>query len=154
MIDSAEKLLDLQNTDLFKEFLLTLVKSNWKIIFTTRNNYLEDLNYQFIEIYKIIPLNLDIQNLSEPELENISTKYNFSLPEDLKLLELIKNPFYLNEYLKFYNEDEPLNYSDFKNKLWNKIIKKSKPAREQCFLKIAFQRANNGQFFINPECEL
>jgi len=151
VIDSAEKLLEIQNADIFKEFLLSLIKNEWKIIFTTRNNYLEDLTYEFIEIHRIVPFNLDIQNLSKSELENLSTKYNFSLPEDLKLLELIENPFYLSEYLKFYNENEALDYPNFKEKLWNKIIKKSKPARERCFLQTAFERANQSQFFVNPD---
>jgi len=98
VIDSAEKLLDLKNTDPFKEFLSFLVQSNWKLIFTTRDNYLEDLNYQFFEIYKIAPLNINIQNLELKELNTISDQYQFSLPKDEKLLEFIKNPFYLNEY--------------------------------------------------------
>ncbi len=152
-IDSAEKLLDLKNTDPFKEFLSSLTQNHWKIIFTTRDNYLEDLNFQFFDIYKIAPLNINIQNLELDELNTISNKYNFSLPKDERLLELIKNPFYLNEYLKFYKEDEEMNCIDFKEKLWNKIIKKSKPAREQCFFKIASERADEGQFFINPSCE-
>jgi len=153
VIDSAEKLLDLKNTDPFKEFLSILINSDWRIIFTTRDNYLEDLNYQFFEIYNIAPLNLNIKNLELNELNTISEKYSFMLPKNEKLLELIKNPFHLNEYLKYYKEKEELDYKSFKNKLWNKNIKKSKPAREQCFLKIAFERANNGQFFINPSCE-
>lgn len=152
-IDSAEKLLELQNTDLFKEFLLNLIENNWKIIFTTRNNYLEDLNFQFIEICNISPFNLDIKNLNESDLEILSTKHNFSLPKDAKLLDLIKNPFYLNEYLRFYNEKETLDYPNFKEKLWNNIIKRSKPSREQCFLKTAFERANQSQFFVNPNCD-
>ena len=53
VIDSAEKLLDLKNSDPFKEFLSFLIKSNWKSIFTTRDNYLEDLNYLFFEIYNL-----------------------------------------------------------------------------------------------------
>ncbi|MDD2211721.1 MAG: ATP-binding protein [Clostridia bacterium] len=150
VIDSAEKILELQNTEPFKEFLYNLIKSSWKIIFTTRNNFLENLNFEFIEIYKIIPINLDIQNLSQSELENLSDKYNFLLPEDQKLVELIKNPFYLHEYLKFYNNEDEINYVNFKEKLWNKIIKKSKPIREQCFLQIAFHRANQSQFFVTP----
>jgi len=153
VIDSAEKLLELQNTELFKEFLLNLIENKWKIIFTTRNNYLGDLNYQFIEIHKVVPFNLDIQNLIMDDLEILSTKYNFSLPEDSKLLELIKNPFYLSEYLRFYNEKENLDYLNFKEKLWNNIIKQSEPLREQCFLKTAFERANQSQFFVNPDCD-
>jgi hypothetical protein len=153
VIDSAEKLLDLKNTDPFKEFLLILIQNNWKLIFTTRDNYLEDLNYEFFEIYKITPLNINISNIDIDELNKISSNYKFVLPKDERLLEFIKNPFYLGEYLKYYKADEEIAYIDFKEKLWNKNIRKSKPAREQCFLKIAFQRANDGQFFINPICE-
>jgi len=153
VIDSAEKLLDLKNHDPFKEFLSVLIKDKWKIIFTTRNNYLEDLNYQFFEIYNIGPLNISINNLELEELSKISEEQSFSLPKDEKLLELIRNPFYLNEYLKFYKDKEELEYSGFKNKLWNKNIKKSKPERERCFLQTVFERANTGQFFISPNCD-
>ncbi len=153
VIDSAEKLLDLKHTDPFKEFLSSLLKSIWKIIFTTRDNYLEDLNYQFFEIYKIAPLNINIQDLELEQLNALSDQYRFSLPTDEKLLSLIRNPFYLNEYLKFYKVDDETNYIDFKEKLWNKTITKSKPAREQCFLKIAFEKATQGQFFVRPVCE-
>jgi len=152
IIDSAEKLLELHNTDPIKEFLYVLIQSNWKIIFTTRNNYLEDLNYQFIEIHKVIPFNIDIQNLTQEELKELSKNHDFSLPIDTKLLELIKNPFYLNEYLKFYNKEENIDYFNFKEKLWNRIIKKSKPEREQCFLEIAFQRANQSQLCVTTDC--
>ncbi|MCP4748799.1 MAG: ATP-binding protein [Desulfobacteraceae bacterium] len=153
IIDSAEKLLDLKNTDPFKEFLSYLVTTNWKLIFTTRDNYLEDLNFQFFEIYMIAPLNIKLRDLEIKELKAIADRYEFSLPQDLKLSKLIKNPFYLNKFLQFYKKDQETNYTDFKENLWKFIIKKTKPAREQCFLKIAFERANEGNFFVNPDCE-
>ncbi|MDH5423980.1 MAG: ATP-binding protein [Gammaproteobacteria bacterium] len=153
VIDSAEKLLDLRNLDPFKEFLSLLIKSGWRVIFTTRDNYLEDLNCQFFEFYNIAPLNVGVATLKLEEINAISKEQEFSLPEDEKLLELIKNPFYLNEYLKFYDSSEELNYKEFKNKLWNKNIRKSKPERERCFLNIAYERANSGQFFITPNCD-
>ncbi|MHB1377760.1 MAG: AVAST type 4 anti-phage nuclease Avs4, partial [Candidatus Humimicrobiaceae bacterium] len=153
VIDSAEKLLDLKNPDPFKEFLTILVENNWKIIFTTRDNYLEDLNYQFFEIYNIVPLNINLQNLEQDDLNSISSTYSFKLPQDQKLLELIKNPFILNEYLKFYKDDGEMDYAGFKEKLWNKNIKKNKPARSECFLKIAIKRARQGGFFVIPNCE-
>lgn len=153
VIDSAEKLLDLKNTEPFKEFLTGIIATKWKIIFTTRDNYLEDLNFQFLEIFKIIPVNVTVQELEVEELDAISQEHSFSLPGDNKLLELLRNPFYLNEYLKNYNEKEELQYQQFKNKLWNQNIKKAQPEREKCFLKLAFQRANEGQFYINPNCD-
>ncbi len=153
IIDSAEKLVDLKNIDPFKEFLSILIENNWKIIFTTRDNYLGDLNYQFFEIYKIAPLNINLQNLEQTELNSLTDKYSFQLPQDEKLLELIKNPFYLKEYLKYYQVDKTLNYKGFKDELWYKNIKKSKTARSECFLKMAVERANQGSFFVIPVCE-
>lgn len=153
VIDSAEKLLDLKNTDPFKELLSAIVEDNWKVIFTTRDTYLKDLNYQFFEIYKIVPLNIGIGPLEQEELITISNRNAFTLPKDKKLLELIRNPFYLNEYLKFYKDIDEINYVEFKSELWEQRIKKSKPEREKCFLEIAAQRANTGQFFVDVTAE-
>ena len=72
VIDSAEKLLDLKNTDPLKEFLSVLIPNNWKLIFTTRDNYLENLNYEFLEIYKIIPANINIRHLELKDLNAVS----------------------------------------------------------------------------------
>ena len=41
VIDSAEKILDLTNTDPLKEFLSVLIEKKWEIIFTTRNNFIK-----------------------------------------------------------------------------------------------------------------
>ena len=152
VVDSAEKLLDLTNTDPFKEFLAALIKDDWQIIFTTRNNYLEDLNYDFIEIFKIRPGYFDIRNLDHKELAAIAQDNAFNLPEDARLLELIKNPFYLSEYLRFYTGDN-IDYVNFKETLWGRKIVNKSPTREQCFLSTAFQRANEGQFFVTPVCD-
>ncbi|NPA51760.1 MAG: ATP-binding protein [Aquificae bacterium] len=153
VIDSAEKLLDIENRDPFKEFLQIILENKWKIIFTTRDNYVDVLNAEFTEIYEILPENIYIQKLTDKELTEFSKKYEFDLPTDWKLLELIKTPFYLNEYLKYYKENKTLDYIKFKNKLWNQIVSKSKPLLEQCLLKIVFKKANSGQFYITTSCE-
>lgn len=153
VIDSAEKILDLERTDAFNEFISTLIKNGWKIIFTARSNYLTDLDMQFIDHYKVTPIKFFIEVLPMAELTGYALKYEFDLPIDNKLLDLLKNPFYLSEYLKFYSNEEVIDYQLFKEKVWNKLIKKSRPNREQCFMKIAFQRVNEGQFFISPDCD-
>ncbi|MDX8365239.1 AVAST type 4 anti-phage nuclease Avs4 [Cytobacillus sp. IB215665] len=154
VVDSAEKLLDIQNTDPFKEFLTAIIEDKWKVIFTTRDAYLKDLNYQFFEIYNIYPLNIGIRLLEQDELNTISNENAFVLPKDEKLLKLIRNPFYLNEYLKFYKDIDEIDYVEFKSKLWKQRIKKSKPEREKCFLEIALRRAKTGQFFVDVKNEL
>ncbi|MCV5714566.1 hypothetical protein OFN39_35715, partial [Escherichia coli] len=78
VVDSAEKLLELTNIDPFKEFLTVLIKDKWQVVFTTRNNYLADLNYAFIDIYNITPGNLVIKNLERGELIELSDNNGFS----------------------------------------------------------------------------
>lgn len=159
VIDSAEKLSDLENQEVFQEFLSTLLQHNWKVIFTTRYSYLDDLKFQFVEIYRLSFEVFDIENLKSEELENISSKYNFTLSKEERLLELLRNPFYLNEYLHNYRAlPDAANYSDFKNLLWDKQISKSSYRvnnthlkRERCFLGIAKRRADTGGFFINAD---
>lgn len=148
VIDSAEALLDFES-DFFREFISALIQNNWKIIFTTRYSYLDDLNYHFTQILNIIPFGIDIKNLSSEYLDTLSSRYKFILPQDEKLLDLIKNPFYLNEYLANYSNEE-INYQDFKNKLWNQHI--STPYIEKCFFEFVFKRANEGQFYVDIDC--
>ena len=149
VIDSAEKLLDIKNSDPIKELISICIKENWKIIFTTRDSYLDDINYLFLEIYKLTPLHIRVNPLMDQELLSISKNYSFELPSDEKILELIQVPFYLNEYLKFYSDIQGLDYTKFKNALWNKTIRNGNDEREQSFLRIAHNCAKEGIFFTN-----
>ena len=159
IIDSAEKLSDIEYQEVFQEFLSALLGSNWKIIFTTRHSYLDDLKYQFIGVYNLNFQLLNIEKLTTKELTEFSKTHKFNLSKNRRLNELLRNPFYLNEYLQNYeNLDAAVSYSDFKNILWNKQISKSSYKknnmhikRENCFLKIAQKRANDGHFFVKAK---
>lgn len=151
VIDSAEKILDLNNADPFKEFISTLLDNQWKILFTTRYAYLDDLKYHLQQNLQIIPYRVDIQNLSMEILSSLSQEYHFALPQDEKLLELLKNPFELKDYLSL-NAGDVIDYQTFKTNVWNQNIKKSNPQRELCFVKLVSARANEGQFYVNIEC--
>lgn len=152
VIDSAEKLLELEDLASIKYFITQLIRYNWKIIFTIRNNYLEDFQYIFDDL-KIKPFHISIKNLSLNKLQQLANKYKFNLSNDEKLNELIRNPFYLQEYLNVFDENSKhLTYEKFKDTLWKKIIVKNKPSREECFKEIAYQRAKKGAFYINQTC--
>jgi len=158
VIDSAEKLSDLESQDAFKEFLSALLKSSWKIIFTTRYSYLDDLRFQFIEVYRLPFKVINIENLSTRELTALSEKHDFQLPSEKRLQSLIKNLFYLDEYLQNYQSfDNRINYDHFKSILWQKKIQSTERKdnlhieRENCFLSLAKIRCESGLFFIEPE---
>lgn len=140
VIDSAEKLLDIEDLDVFKEFLSTFNNDNWKVIFTSRDHFVDVLNNEFSELLNTVAYNFYIENISDETLTDLSKEYKFDLPNDIKLEELIKNPFYLSEYLSSYIKDEHLDYQSFKNKVWKKKFKT--PNHEQCFLELSFKRVS------------
>ena len=148
VIDSAENLLGLDNIDPFREYISALLEGEWKIWLTTRNNYLNDLRFQFQESYKITYKSVNLPSLTLNELSALSNRFSFQLPNDRRLRNLITVPFYLSRYLNHHHESKSLNYAEFKNSLWIGVITKSSPQREQAFIELAVDRANSGQFFV------
>lgn len=150
VIDSAEHLLTLENTDPIKEYLSKLISSDWRVWFTTRNSYLDDLIFQLYEMYKVSFKSVHLENLSEDALFELAKNHNFIVPDDKKLKNLILTPFYLKEYLRYYQQNKSANYSEFQDSLWPRVITKRSPQREKIFIDLAKERANSGKFFINP----
>lgn len=150
VIDSAEHLLALENTDPIREYLSNLINAGWKVWFTTRNAYLDDLIFQLHEIYKINFRSVHLENLNEDTLLELSKKHNFFIPDDSRLKSLIFTPFYLREYLKHHQANKSVNYVEFKNSLWPRVISKRSPQREKFFINLAKERANSGRFFVDP----
>lgn len=153
VIDAAEKLGDLKNQEIVKDFLRKFAENNWTLIFTARDRYVNDLLPDFFETYRIPFFDYPLNTLSADKIRSLSKKHSFQLPKDEKIFELIKNPFYLSEYLKNYKIGEKIDYKEFKNKLWEKNITKNSPPRSDCFQKIAFSRSKLGNFFITPNYE-
>ncbi|MFA5877598.1 MAG: AVAST type 4 anti-phage nuclease Avs4 [Candidatus Paceibacterota bacterium] len=164
VIDSAEKLSDIDDQAVFQEMLSALLTANWKLIFTARYSYMEGLEFLFLQVCKVPFQTINIDNLNREELIALSTKYLFNLPDDDRLIELLQNPFYLNEYLRYYDildSKDMTSFSNFKDVLWKRKISKvsytknnTHIKREECFLRIAKKRADGGSLFVtNTECE-
>jgi hypothetical protein len=151
VIDSAEHLLALENTDPIKEYLSSLIKAGWRVWFTTRNTYLDDLIFQLYEVYKISFTSVHIENLNEDTLFELAKRHDFVIPDDKKFKALILTPFYLREYLKHYKDNKCASYFEFKESLWPRVITKRSPQREQFFIRLAEIRANLGKFFVIPD---
>ncbi|HET9569831.1 MAG TPA: AVAST type 4 anti-phage nuclease Avs4 [Bacteroidales bacterium] len=155
VIDSAEKISEIENTEPFREFVNTLIENKWCIIFTTRNYYLDDLQFQLIHIYRLSPFCINIESLSDDELFELAQTNGFSIPPDIRLKQLIQTPFYLNEYLAYYSADsQNVQYTEFKTNLWKSKIQNSfftknnnHIERENNFLLIVKERIKSGNFF-------
>lgn len=162
VIDSAEKLSDIENREVFQIFLSTLLKSGWKMVFTVRYPYLDDLKFQLKEIYYTTFQSLNIPDLAAEELEKLSVAHRFHLPQNERLCGLLQIPLYLNEYLQNYEEiTSNITYAEFRGLIWRKHIQCSAyqknnlhMRREECFLSVAQERANSGNFFVKaPGCD-
>lgn len=137
IIDSLEKLNDLNN-ELFNDLLHEL--RDWKIVCTLQEENFSDIKNKFFKDQEINIIKLEKMKLEE--LEELALKNGFLLPKrNKKTLELIKIPFYLNEYL-----DSKLNEQiDFKQNIW---IKKIGINVEGYFLDLVNEKIKNKKFYI------
>ena len=157
-IDSAEKLAEISNNDIICSLIQKLKKHNWSIIFTTRYSYLNDLIFHIKENYQM-PFEVeDISLISIEGLKSIANKFKFSLPNNQKFVERLRNLFYLKEYVHYYsNIDKQGNYKEFIELLWKKRIQNTIQKdnlhleREKCIISIAKQRCETGRFYINAD---
>ncbi len=159
VVDSAEKLSDIEDLQVFQTFLPALLKAGWKVILTVRYSYLDDLKFQLKEFYNAGFQSINVPSLSDAELEQLSKEHSFKLPKNDRLTQLIQTPLYLSEYLRSYQDiDGEISYADFRELIWRKRIQNSAYQasnihirREQCFLQLAKERANTGNFYVEGE---
>jgi hypothetical protein len=156
VIDSAEKLAEISNNDILYTLIQKLKENAWNIIFTTRYAYLNDLTFHIKENYQL-PFDVnDVSLISADELKSIADEFKFSLPDNQKFLERLRNLFYLREYVQQYSNIDKLgNYNGFIDLLWKKRIQNTvikdnlHLEREKCIINIAKRRCETGRFYIN-----
>lgn len=159
VVDSAEKLADLDDKDDVASFFATLQSHGWKLMFTTRLSYLRDLRHLLVDLLAAATDTVDIGVIPDTDLQALASTYGFSLPADQRMLDLLRNPFYLHDYLQTYDsQSTTLTYANFKYKLWNRKVLNSTytkdgthTKRATCFIELAKRRANGGTFFIGTE---
>jgi len=157
-IDSAEKLAEISNNDILTALIQKLKENAWSIIFTTRYAYLNDLTFHIKENYQLSFAVNDISLIQTDELKSIAEDFKFTLPDNQKFLERLRNLFYLREYVQQYsNIDKQGNYKGFIDLLWKKRIQNTVQKdnlhleREKCIVNIAKQRCETGRFYINAD---
>lgn len=156
VIDSAEFLLDAPNSETIQIILNEMQESGWTIVLTSRRNHLRELTLILQTIYHLNAVNLNVEIFSSHELTAIADKYQISLPRNQYLLDRIRNPFYLNEYLLQLNDNIDATINTFNRNVWNGRIcqyyKSSKgKKRENCMMSLAKTRATTQSFYIEYE---
>lgn len=156
VVDSAERLADFDHQEAFGEFLTRVTARGWKVIITARDAFLGSLTFQITETYRQRFQPVRLENLSDEELQALSSAHGFELPTSDRLRKLIANPFHLAEYLRLNaGGDTKVGYEDFRKMLWKRKIASVSSAdsidrrREQAFLKLARARAESGALLVS-----
>ena len=158
VIDSAEYLLDTPSAEGIQIILKELQESGWRIVLTSRKNRLKELMLLLQSIYHLNAINQNVEILSPQELAAIAEKYQIVLPRNQYLLDRIRNPFYLNEYLSQLKDNIDATISMFNQNVWNGRIcqyhRSSKGKnRENCMMSLAKTRATTQSFYIDYESD-
>ena len=159
VIDSAEKLAEISNSDFLADLISRLIDNAWIIVFTTRYAYLNDLSFLMRDNYDLACETIDIPLIDNEKLQAFSEDLNFSLPDNPKFASRLQNLFYLREYISHYQEiNKAGDYKDFTDLLWKKKIQNTANKkdsihleREKCLICITKKRCDSGLFYVDSE---
>ncbi|MBY0380082.1 MAG: hypothetical protein K2P99_06770 [Burkholderiales bacterium] len=150
IIDSAEKITDMEHKSPVYDFIKSLQDANWKFILATKTNVADYLfNSPTTKSESVI-----VNQLNNDDLVKLSVQYKIELPTNNKVKELILTPFYLNLFLTYYdNNTKSLSLTEFKESLWLKKIKgnisSAAKHRENILFKLVKIKSNSGEFFVH-----
>ena len=157
IIDSAEHLDELEEDTIVPALLKGLLEDGWCIVFTVRNVFAGDLlNLLKSDIPHSVIEKAEVSQLTEDVLKELARVYSISLPKDTKLLDRIRNLFYLSLYTQYYNEiDQQSSEKTFLKLIWDKRIRGKNSrigyVRENEFEAFITERMQTGSFFLPPD---
>ena len=161
IIESAEKYCIFQKPVIFKNVINRLIKHKWKLIITIREPYLTAFCGAILE-NNVTYKSCSITRIQTSDLLDISEKYNFSLPEDNRLKDLLCNLFYLKLYLSIIkpSDTNDIDIESFIEKIWRQVIRNESvkvnnlPARrEKVITGIVFSLFNKDSYVYKAKAD-
>ena len=156
VIDSAERLQEIEDTTVLHNLINVLIENKWSVVFTVRNNYLSDLCDELKVLHSITFQCVPVDNISEIDLSEYAIKTSIDLPKNTFFRERLCNLFYLNLYIRYYNNAIAKgSYQHFIDLVWTARIAGRlrlngiNIKRENCFNEIIRDRISSGAFFLN-----
>lgn len=145
VIDSAEKILDFDNSSIFEECINHFSSKGWKILLIARHSFSRNLA-RFLFSQNIKVDTLEIGRLSKADLEGLATQYNFTLPSStqIHLLDLLCIPMYLSLFLRFPSQQ--IDQGGFKAKILPHLVSDK---YVQGLFDAVIEKSKNNSFFVN-----
>lgn len=148
IVDSAEKLLDIENSCSARLFVDHLKNRGWIFIFTCKENSITELTEKLTTEYVIDFESITVEPEEESYIVDFSNEHNIHLPQDPKLLREIRIPFYFARYSEL-SITGGLDPDSFKEKVWKLKVcgngnRASQIKRELCLLDVVgYLQASN-----------
>ncbi len=156
LIDSLEKLLEIENHEALNEFLRICKKfENIKILITCRTHAYQQLVFHFHHDFPRYA-SFEIPVLSDQELSEVERQYPFleNLSNNKSARKILKLPFYLNLIVlhsQLLRKGEDITEGEFRKIIWSEVICKDNPERGLVFEKIAIERATSMKLYVRVE---
>lgn len=154
VVDSAEKLLEQHDCITPQLLLEDLAKQDWLFIFTCKSNSVDELVNK-LKGYSIKTECVRVEGLSEEELNDISKKFDISLPTHDKIKQYIRIPFYLARYCEL-GDSGLATVASFRESVWNQKVRGEirggeQLKREECLISIVKELQEKGSYIANPQ---
>lgn len=153
LIDSLEKLLEVDTYFALKEFLQICKKLPYVRLIITCRDYayqqlIFDLHYDFPS-YSFV----DVPLLSDDELAIVKGHFPTleSLLDNVQFRKILKRPFYLNLAIRnreVFQTDKTITELRFRKLIWSHVVEKHSPLRATTFERIAVERATQMNLFV------
>ena len=154
IVDSAEKLLEQHDCITLQLLLEGLAEQNWQFIFTCKSNSVDELVNK-LNSYSIKTEGIRVEELSKEELNEISEKYDISLPTHDKIKQYIRLPFYLARYCEL-GDSGLVTMASFRESVWNQKVRGivhggEQLKREECLISIVKELQEKGLYIASPK---
>ena len=151
VIDEAEKIPDTNRLEEFAGLLKGFYDDGWKIVFTAWPSHRDLIRTFCKERLQVAVSQIELLPLGVDELANVAKGNKFLLPDDPLTRDLLRSPFYLNEYLSLPEIDREKSLKEFKNVLWLKRIQHGDPndTASSTFVKLVTRKAESGEYWLD-----
>ncbi len=127
VVDDVWKVSDETQIEDLVSILNSFLKEGWKTVLTLRPMYKSSLDAVLQATLERQICWIELPALADEQLNDIAVNNQFTLPADPLTRDLLRIPFYLNEYLLLPKEGRGRGLKRFKEVLWQKRVQGNDP---------------------------
>ena len=153
VIDSAEKLTEIENKTILQIVIEGLAECGWQFVFTCKSNSVDEIRVLMREMLVGVEV-VNVERISEESLQEIGKKIEIQLPDNAKLLRQLQIPFYFARYCELGNINvstpEVFRENVWRQKVWGTTKGGSQQKREKCLLSVVSEQQSKRAYYVLP----